>query len=109
MSRRSVFLTISVIAFVASIGTFLRGQYLDWEAARMEFMSEHADAPIIDVAPKRNGWLLEVPTEEFETSAKRNAAGHHRTMAIILAAAGFLAGYWAWAKCRPQVPAAVVA
>jgi hypothetical protein len=69
-------------------------------------MSEHADSPTIEVAPKRNGWLLEGPTGEFETAAKWNAAGHHRTMAMILAATGLVTGYWGWVKCRPHIPVA---
>jgi uncharacterized protein HemX len=96
---------ISALAFVASIGTFVRGQYIAWQAAQLEFAAEHSEALSIDVAPKRNGWLLEDPTPEFDAASKRNAAGHHRTLAVILAAAGLAAGYWGWAKCRPQLSA----
>lgn len=102
MSRRHLFLMISVLAFVASIGTFIRGQYIAWQAAQLEFAAEHSDGPTIDAAPKRNGWLLEGPATEFEVAYKKNAARHHQTMAMILAAVGLVAGYWGWAKCRPQ-------
>lgn len=106
MGRRRVLLTISALAIVAAVGTFFRGQYIAWQAAQLELAGEHPEAMAIDAAPKRDGWSLEGPTVEFEAAAKRNAARHHSTMAIILAAAGLLAGYWGWRKGGP-VPAIV--
>lgn len=106
MNRRRMFLAISVLAFLGAGGALLRGQYLAWEAARLEFASEHAEAPLIDAERKQgDGWLLESPTEEFDAAVKQNAAGHFRTMAALLAVTGLAAGYWGWVKCRPQ-PAA---
>ena len=106
MRRRSIFVAISILSFLGAAGALVRGQYLSWEAARLEFASEHADAHVIDLEPRRKGFLLDASGPETEAMVKRNAVSHHRTLAAILSGAGVLASYWAWARYGPRTPVA---